>query len=51
MNLNEIEEILKKMPKRKIEVSYNSWGNVTPRYEEVVTIEQVINYLKTHGKE
>ena len=46
MKLKRIEELLKQMPKRKIEVSYSSWGNVTPQYEEVVTVEEVINYLK-----
>ena len=51
MDIVQIEKLLKKMPKRKIEVRYSSWGDVTPRYEEVVTVEQVINYLKTHGKE
>lgn len=48
MKMERIEELLKKMPKRKIEVSYTSWGNVAPQYEEVVTVEQVINYLKNH---
>jgi len=46
MEIKEIEKILKKMPTHKIEVGYNSWGDVTPRYEEFVTIEEVINYLK-----
>ena len=46
MEIKEIEKILKTMPTRKIEVSYGSWGDVTPRYEEFVTIEEVINYLK-----
>ena len=48
MKIEEIEKILKKMPKRKIEVSYSSWGDVTPKYEEVVTVEEVINELKKH---
>jgi len=46
MKIERIEELLKKMPKRKIEVSYSSWGDVSPKYEEVVTVEEVINYLK-----
>jgi hypothetical protein len=51
MKIEKIEKLLKAMPKHRIEVGYSSWGDVTPRYEEFVTIEEVINYLKENEKE
>lgn len=35
MTIKKIEEVLKKMP-----------TDVSPRYKEFVTIEEVVNYLK-----
>jgi len=46
MTIKKIEEVLKKMPTHKIEVGFSSWGDVSPRYKEFVTIEEVVNYLK-----
>ena len=46
MEIKEIEKILKTIPTHKVEVGFSSWGDVTPRYKEYVTVEEVINYLK-----
>ncbi len=49
MKIEKIEKLLKKMPKHRIEVGYSSWGDVSPKYEEFVTVEEVLNYLKSHA--
>jgi len=46
IKLKDLEKVLNEIPKQKIEKECNSWGCVTPHYEEVVSIGSVMYYVK-----
>lgn len=46
ITIKELEKILNSIPKTKIEKDNNSWGDVTPYYDDMITPESVMYYVK-----
>jgi len=46
IKLKDLESILRCIPKKKIEKDNNSWGDITPHYDDMVTTESVMYYVK-----
>ena len=50
ISLNELKKILDKIPKKKIELDNNSWGDVSIHYEEYVTPDKVLYEVEKYLK-
>lgn len=48
IKIKDLQEILEKIPKIKMEEKYESWGCVTPHYKDVVTVDSIMFYVKKH---
>ena len=46
IKLKDLEDVVKNIPKQKIEVECNAWGCVTPHYKEVIEPSEVMYYVK-----